>query len=789
MPLIIPPSLAAYPQFILYTVAPSATRPGKTDKFPVHPVTGVTYNAHDPVVWLSASDATRVYDPQRHAGIGFVFTTNDPFFFLDIDDALQPDNTWSLAAQQICQFMQGCFIEVSLSGAGLHIIGSGVPTDHRCKYKTPELDIDLYTEGRFVALTGYHAAGDPGHVAQPQLDWLIQNYFPPTGVTAAPEAWTDGPEPEWTGTTDDDELIKRMLLSKSANVFNNRATVQDLWNCNIDALALAYPPQSGTNPFDHSSADAALCQHLAFWTGRDCERISRLFRRSGLYREKWEREGYARTTVLHGVSHCRQIYTHKPDEPTVERVEPTPTEPGCAGLRDGVQMLSVPAQVDYFKGCVYIQDIHQVFTPNGFILRPDQFKTAYGGYTFSIDMVNDKVTRSAWEALTENMGYNFPKVHTACFRPENETGAIMDEEGWKTVNTYYPIETEQKPGDPGRVLRHLALMLPHPQDQAIMLAYMASLVQNPGAKFQWCPLIQGMEGNGKSLIIRALTHAVGARYTHTPNAKDIDNKFNAWICNKLFIGVEEIYTADRQDKIDALKPLITNDRVDIQGKGKDQVTGDNRANFVMCSNHKDAIRKTLSDRRYCVFYTAQQEPGDIQKAGMQGNYFPDLYDWLRAEGYAIFNWYLRQYKIPDELNPATLCQVAPTTSSTAEAIRASMGGIEQDVMEAIEEGRPGFAGGWISSFAFDKLLDDRRAGNRIPRNKRKEILKGLGYEWHPALNEGRLNNPISDGGTTGRPRLFCRRDNPVWSVGNAADVARMYQEAQMGVTAAVFGGN
>jgi putative DNA primase/helicase len=36
---------------------------------------------------------------------------------------------------------------------------------------------------------------------------------------------------------------------------------------------------------DHSRADLALCRTLAFWCGGDCERVDRLFRRSGLMRE------------------------------------------------------------------------------------------------------------------------------------------------------------------------------------------------------------------------------------------------------------------------------------------------------------------------------------------------------------------------------------------------------------------------------------------------------------------------------------------------------------------------
>jgi hypothetical protein len=36
---------------------------------------------------------------------------------------------------------------------------------------------------------------------------------------------------------------------------------------------------------------------LAFWTGPDPRRIDRLFRQSGLYRDKWERADYRETTI------------------------------------------------------------------------------------------------------------------------------------------------------------------------------------------------------------------------------------------------------------------------------------------------------------------------------------------------------------------------------------------------------------------------------------------------------------------------------------------------------------
>ena len=107
----------------------------------------------------------------------------------------------------------------------------------------------------------------------------------------------------------------------------------------------------------------------------------------------------------------------------------------------------------------------------------------------------------------------------------------------------------------------------------------------------------------------------------------------------------------------------------------------------------------------------------------------------------------------------------------------SLGGVEQEIIEAIDEGRNGFAGGWISSMALDRLLDNLRATRTIPRNKRRELLGTLGYEWHPHLKNGRVNNAIISEG--GKPRLFIKDGHPAESVVNGAEIVKMYEAAQI----------
>ena len=61
---------------------------------------------------------------------------------------------------------------------------------------------------------------------------------------------------------------------------------------------------------DHSSADLALCNMLAFWTGRDASRMDELFRRSALYRQdKWNRDDYRKETIDKAIAGCTNVYS------------------------------------------------------------------------------------------------------------------------------------------------------------------------------------------------------------------------------------------------------------------------------------------------------------------------------------------------------------------------------------------------------------------------------------------------------------------------------------------------
>lgn len=760
----LPPSLqplGLYRQWITYRLVPHPTKPGKTDKIPCSWRTGGDVDLMKAVNYGSYEEAAagaHLANVGHGSGVGFVFTDADPFWFLDIDGAFTADGKWSVIAHALWNDLHPAAWEISQSGKGLHAIGSGPVPDHGTR-NTP-LGLELYHTKRFVALTLRTINEGSADTVVPAIADVAAIYFP--SLSAGPvEDWTTEAVPEWSGPEDDDELIKMALAARSAAAaLGGGVTFTDLWEARDGPLAAKWPPD-GHGAYNASHADAALASHLAFWTGKNCERIERLMRRSALVREKWDRNSpYLSITIPRACAAVNKVL----------RVSAAPTIPEDAAkaLATGQEWGGYipPASYGaYFSGAVYVIAHNQIFTPGHGLVGSTAFDTIYGGRKFIKDGEGraTSITASAWDAFRMCEMWRPPIANDICFRPEHPTAALVNMEDRLLVNTYAPILTSRLDGDPAPFFEFLTKLMPIERDRNIMLSYMAGIVQNPGIKVQWWPVVQGVEGNGKTMLLSIMAHAIGHRYTHLVNPDAMaktGGQFNKWVQGNLFCGLEEIYVAKRRDFLESFKTTVTNDRIALEGKGADQLTGDNRCNGIMLTNHKDGVPIGTDTRRYAVFFTAQQTESDLERDGMMGDYFPRLWDWLRAEGFAIVNNWLQTWAPIAEFNPAGVGPArarAPKTSCHADVLRESLGNAEQEVIEAIEQGQTGFRGGWVSSHYLVLLLERIRVV--IPPGKRRKFMNSIGYDYHPAMPDGRANNPILPDGV--KSRLYVRRDHLV----------------------------
>lgn len=294
-------SLRSVPQWFLYRLEWDAAA-GKHKKTPCA-LNGAPspINAGDPRNW-NTYDAARAALAKLTPGqytLGFWFTADSGFFFVDVDKCIF-NGIPTPIAHEISTAFKGAYAEVSVSGTGYHFIGrSATIPPHRSR---GEHGLELYSHGRgcaFGNIAGAVGNADTRHDAA--LGQVIAKYFPPHETAVG----NGVRRTEWSGPADDAELVRRMLAAKTsaAAAFGGKVPIAKLWAGDCER---------------NSENDMALASHLAFWTGADAERMTRLMWQSGMVREKWrEHRTYLQSTIANACAACTTVYQERKAPPSL----------------------------------------------------------------------------------------------------------------------------------------------------------------------------------------------------------------------------------------------------------------------------------------------------------------------------------------------------------------------------------------------------------------------------------------------------------------------------------------
>jgi len=326
----IPAALRERPQWVCWKYI---TRGGKQTKCPVNARGGGRADSTDPATWASFDEVVAAWKTGGYAGIGYVFTADGPFAGIDLDGCIDDAGNIVSAARQIINELNS-YTEISPSGRGVKVFIAGrKPDGVGCKSKAiPGFkDSEVYDRDRFFTVTGQRVPDTPAEVEDRQaaLDALCIRL------------WPKKRPPHLNGTVasagfsgDDEALIQRAGTAKNGDRFKK------LW-----------AGDTSLHADDHSGADQALCNLLAFWTGKDAARMDRLFRRSGLFREKWdEKRGertYGQKTIDCAIADCAETFSPR------RRSPPRPEAPACTDAfepGDGDDLLVPLGQKDPATG-------------------------------------------------------------------------------------------------------------------------------------------------------------------------------------------------------------------------------------------------------------------------------------------------------------------------------------------------------------------------------------------------------------------------------------------------------
>jgi putative DNA primase/helicase len=270
---------------------------GREDKTPVDPKTGQNVKVNDPGTcgtFEQARDYLLANNSNGIKTIGFM-VENSPFTGLDFDRCRDPETGQIEPRVTTILEIFGTYAEISPSGTGIRAFVEadvGFPKINRKKGglgKDGDGAFEIANKGKYFSVTGNRLKGMPDLIQRRPEDLreVYDRYFP--------EKTTPAPEKGKAATLSDEDLLQRARNASNGKRFSELYAGN--WN--------GYESQS--------EADLALCSILVFWVGNDVKRVDKLFRQSGLYREKWDDirgdgSTYGKETIRKAMAEKAEVY-------------------------------------------------------------------------------------------------------------------------------------------------------------------------------------------------------------------------------------------------------------------------------------------------------------------------------------------------------------------------------------------------------------------------------------------------------------------------------------------------
>lgn len=391
---------------------------------------------------------------------------------------------------------------------------------------------------------------------------------------------------------------------------------------------------------------------------------------------------------------------------------------------------------DWLKDWVYVMDsdrYYQCGSSNG--ITEKSFNANFGRFIEASE--KGKKQQASQAAL---QGFQIPVVQSAIYDPRK--GKMFEWDGKKCVNTFNPnslVRAADTFTEKGK--HYCSLMDKHIQmlcggenkEYRHLLDWIAFNVQYPGYKITWAPLIKGTQGTGKTTLGKLLEVCLGRQNVKTVNPEVVMTPFNSYAENHCVVFLEELHIPghSRYDIANALKPLITNDTVDIHCKGRDSYNSINTTNYIAFTNRSDAMPVEENDRRWFVVFSPWRDMKEMMKAAgcsSTSEYFTPLYEALETHADELCKWLL-EHPISEDFDAKG---EAPYTLAKESMRAETRDDSEELIRDLLRKGGKGYNERIISlSFLIDTLnaieFEDS-SDLEVPSQPRlRQIIRKLGY--------------------------------------------------------------
>lgn len=345
-----------------------------------------------------------------------------------------------------------------------------------------------------------------------------------------------------------------------------------------------------------------------------------------------------------------------------------------------------------------------------------------------------------------------PAVYDFVYDPRFPNDTFITIHQRPSVNLYVPTYPEPVVSEQEYAaelfLAHLHKLIIEPLYRQVVMDFLAYIVQHPGRKIRWAILLQGVEGCGKTFIAEAMRAVLGSAHVRAVDSNAVHSQWNDWAYGSQLMTIEEIRVAgqSRHEVMNALKPLITNDTINLNQRHRDSRQVDNTTNYILFTNHHDALVLTTGDRRYFVLKSGIQTKQQVQELGP--NYFRELFGMLSTHAGGLRSWFESWTINPrfdaDGHAPRTKYLSQLITDTASDALVAMREAITDNAHPLI--GKDMVSASCLMSY-FEQHLDFR---TRPSKQQIGSMLRDEGF-----INKGRVELHGE------RHALWCRLGSPI----------------------------
>lgn len=208
-------------------------------------------------------------------------------------------------------------------------------------------------------------------------------------------------------------------------------------------------------------------------------------------------------------------------------------------------------------------------------------------------------------------------------------------------NLWQGFNCEAKPGGScQKYLDHLKFNICSGDENhyAYLLTWMAAAIQKPDEPAGTAVVLRGAQGTGKGVFAKHFGHIFGQHFLHVTHSKHLVGNFNSHLRDCVLMFADEaIYAGDKKNE-SALKALITEEQLMIEGKGVDVEFSRNFIHIIMASNEEWVVPVDMDDRRFFVLDVSEAHKEDRQ-------YFQEIRKELESGGYEALLHFLLSYDI------------------------------------------------------------------------------------------------------------------------------------------------